>query len=94
MNPTTNTEVSEFIIGSAVASDDAALGKLTRVVIDPIARKITHLVVQPKHHHDTGRLVPVGLVASTTEDEIKLNCTESDFSALANSDSQTGFVPR
>jgi sporulation protein YlmC with PRC-barrel domain len=91
MNATTKIDVTEFLIGTEVIGAEETLGELTRVVVDPIARKITHLVVEPKRRHRTGRLVPVGLVATTTEDAIKLSCSASDFSALAQAD-ETHFI--
>jgi len=43
------TEATEFIIGSEVACSDGVCGDLRRVVIDPVARAVTHLVVEPRH---------------------------------------------
>jgi sporulation protein YlmC with PRC-barrel domain len=91
MNATTTTDATEFIIGTEVVGNDGTLGELTRVAIDPVARTITHLVVEPKHRHKTGHLVPVALVSTTNADEIKLNCSTSDFSALGQAD-ETHFV--
>ena len=76
------TEATAFVIGAEVVCSDGALGELTRVVVDPIARAITHLVVAPPHRRGTGHLVPVALVASGAESEIRLRCTASDFAAL------------
>jgi sporulation protein YlmC with PRC-barrel domain len=45
--------------GSAVHCTDGLYGELGDVVIDPIKRRVTHLVVQPHHRHDLARLVPV-----------------------------------
>ena len=39
---------TEFTIGSEVCSSDGPCGELARVVIDPVARALTHLVVGPK----------------------------------------------
>jgi sporulation protein YlmC with PRC-barrel domain len=46
-------------LGSAVHCADGTYGELADVVIDPIRRRLTHLVVQPHHRHDLARLVPV-----------------------------------
>ena len=59
------SETTEFIIGSAVSCSDGACGELRRVVVDPVARALTHLVVEPGHRRGTGRLVPVDLADST-----------------------------
>lgn len=72
---------ADFVIGTDVTCSDGACGELRRVVIDPVDRRVTHLVVEPRHRHDKGHLVPVDLVTSA-EGEIKLRCTRSDFKAL------------
>ncbi len=82
----------QFIIGTEVTCDDGVLGELKRVVVDPIARTITHLVVEPPHRRGTGHLVPVGLVSSASEREIRLRCTESEFSALEEAE-EIRFIP-
>ena len=79
------SETSQFIIGSEVACTDGVCGDLRRVVIDPVARAITHLVVEPSHRGDAGHLVPVDLVTSTTK-VIELGCTTSEFEALEVAD--------
>jgi hypothetical protein len=85
------TETTEFDIGSDVLCSDEVCGDLRRVVVDPIARAITHLVVEPKHRRTGGRLVPVDVVASTG-DEIRLRCTTAEFNALEEAD-EAEFLP-
>jgi sporulation protein YlmC with PRC-barrel domain len=92
MTQTAENEPTQFIIGTEVACNDGDLGELTRVVVDPIARAITHLVVEPKHRGGSGHLVPIELVAWAREDEIRLRCTSSGFSALDEAE-ETYFVP-
>ena len=72
----------EFMIGSDVVCRDGACGELKRVVVDPDARVVTHLVVEPRHRHGTGRLVPVDLVAQSGEETIRLLCTTAEFRSL------------
>jgi len=85
------SEPTEFIIGSEVSCSDSVCGELRRVVIDPVARALTHLVVEPKHGPARGHLVPVGLVVSASEG-ITLTCTTSEFEELAEAD-ETEFIP-
>lgn len=85
------SEPMEFTIGSEVACTDGACGDLRRVVIDPIARAITHLVVEPRHRRDAGHLVPIDLVTSTVH-QIQLRCTKSEFDALEAAE-ETQFLP-
>lgn len=56
------------------------LGELGDVVIDPVSRRVTHLVVQPPHRHGLARLVPIELAEGG--DEISLSCTEQEFDDL------------
>jgi sporulation protein YlmC with PRC-barrel domain len=82
---------TQFIIGSEVACSDGACGDLRRVVIDPVARAITHLVVEPRHPPRQSRLVPIDRVASTG-DEIRLLCTKAQFGVLEAAE-ETEFLP-
>jgi sporulation protein YlmC with PRC-barrel domain len=84
-------EPTEFTIGSDVACRDGACGKLTRVVVDPVARTLTHLVVEPEQRRKAARLVPVDLVESTSN-EIRLRCTRSQFDELEEAE-ETHFLP-
>jgi sporulation protein YlmC with PRC-barrel domain len=85
------SDVTEFTIGSEVACSDGVCGELTRVVVDPVARAVTHLVVEPANRRELGRLVPVELVASAAE-KIRLRCANSEFEALEDAD-ETRFLP-
>ncbi len=75
------SEADHFIIGSDVACTDGVCGELRRVVVNPIARKLTHLVVEEKHRQGLGRLVPIQLVSSS-QATITLTCTTAQFNAL------------
>ncbi|MGA2469095.1 MAG: hypothetical protein ABSG64_00205 [Solirubrobacteraceae bacterium] len=75
------SETTEFTIGSEVACSDGACGELRRVVVNPVARALTHLVVEPRFRQGAGRLVPIDLVESAGH-EIRLRCSMSEFQAL------------
>jgi sporulation protein YlmC with PRC-barrel domain len=67
-----------------VRCTDGPFGELADVVIDPIRRRVTHLVVEPHHRHRLARLVPVEL-ASAQEGAgraIALGCTIDDAHRL------------
>lgn len=83
--------IEQFSIGSAVSCADGDCGELTRVVIDPVARVVTHLAVEPAHRQGLARLVPVRL-ASSASDGIRLRCTLAEFEALDPAE-ETLFVP-
>ena len=86
-----SVESAQFAIGSEVSCSDGACGELRRVVIDPVARALTHLVVEAKHRQGTGRLVPIDLVSSSGT-EIHLRCTVAQFEALEDAE-ETKFLP-
>ena len=71
-----------FVIGADARCVDGVCGKVVRVVVDPVARSVTHLVVQPGHWVGLGRLVPLDLVAAATPNEVRLRCTRAEFDEL------------
>jgi hypothetical protein len=86
------SESTSFTIGSEVACSDGPCGELRFVVVDPLARALTHLVVEPPHRVGAGRLVPIELVSDASEDQIQLSCTRDEFDALAQAE-DTQFLP-
>ncbi len=84
-------ESASFTIGADVSCTDGVSGQVTRVIVDPVARAVTHLVVEPKHHYDRGRLVPLDLVDATAG-EIRLRCTLAEFEELDPAE-ETEFLP-
>lgn len=85
------SDTTEFTIGSDVSCSDGVCGELKRVVVDPVAKALTHLVVDPKHESGEGRLVPVDLVASAGK-EIRLRCATAEFDELEQAE-ETQFLP-
>lgn len=51
--------VTEFTIGSEVRCTDGVCGRVTRVVLDPVAEAVTHLVITPRHGTGPDRLAPI-----------------------------------
>jgi sporulation protein YlmC with PRC-barrel domain len=78
-------EAAEFTIGAKANCSDGFCGELSRVIIDPGNNAITHLVIEPKHRREPGRLVPIDLVDATLG-EIGLRCTIAEFSQLDPAD--------
>lgn len=72
---------AEFDIGSEVDGSDGVCGVLSRVVVDPVARAVTHLVVEPRHGPAKGHLVPISYV-KTAGTRIELSCTRAQFANL------------
>jgi sporulation protein YlmC with PRC-barrel domain len=81
-----------FTIGADARCTDGVCGKVTRVVVDPVARVVTYLVVQPRNWPGLGRLVPLNLVDTATLKEVRLRCTRAEFDKLRFAE-DTDFVP-
>src|SRR6516225_7349099 len=72
---------TEFTIGTRVSCSDGFCGEVSRLITDPVALTVTHLVVEPKHKKYHGRLVPLELIDTTTGD-VLLRCTLAEFDEL------------
>jgi hypothetical protein len=71
-------------IGATAHWDDGPAGEVLCLVVDPTARRVTYLVVEPKHRQGIARLVPpdhVGQAGDHT-DELRLRYTEAEFEKL------------
>jgi sporulation protein YlmC with PRC-barrel domain len=84
-------ETTQFTIGDEARCADGVCGEMTRVVVDPVAQTVTHLVVEPKGRAGLARLVPLGLV-DTSAGDVRLQCTLADFEHLDAAE-ETQFVP-
>lgn len=73
--------MAEFAMGARASCSDGFCGEVRRTILDPAARTVTHLVIQPGHHNAEGRLVPIEL-ADATGGEIRLRCTLAEFDRL------------
>jgi sporulation protein YlmC with PRC-barrel domain len=85
------SDTADFVIGTDVACSDGKCGQLRRVVLDPVARTLTHLVVESGRPRGIDRLVPIDLVVPAAE-EITLRCTMVEFDALEDAE-ETHVLP-
>ena len=76
---------TEFAIGAMASCTDGPCGEVTRLIIDPAAQAVTHLVVKPEHEAGRARLVPLDLV-DTAAGGITLRCTLAEFGQLERAD--------
>jgi sporulation protein YlmC with PRC-barrel domain len=74
-------DATEFTIGTRASCSDGFCGEVSRVIIDPVALAVTHLVIEPKRGQERGRLVPVDLI-ETAPGEVRLRCTLAEFGRL------------
>src|SRR2546423_9840910 len=72
-------------LGTPVRCTDDTFGELADVVIDPISKRLTHVVIRPRDQEEqTPRLVPVELAEGSDEgSEISLHCTVEEANRLA-----------
>jgi sporulation protein YlmC with PRC-barrel domain len=80
-----------FTIGATAVCSDGPCGEVSRVVVDPVARALTHLVIEPEHRSGLGRLVPLDTVEAGTDD-VRLRCTLAEFEKLPAAE-ETDFLP-
>jgi len=71
-----------LMIGAKVNCTDGACGEVSRVVVDPAAQTVTHLVVDRQYQ---GRLVLLGLV-DAVPGGLRLGCTIAEFENLQPAD--------
>jgi sporulation protein YlmC with PRC-barrel domain len=62
-------------LGTPVRCTDGKYGELADLVIDPTAKRVTHLVVRPSRPVGSTRLVPISRAQPAGADEICLDCT-------------------
>jgi sporulation protein YlmC with PRC-barrel domain len=74
-------EETQFTIGAEASCSDGPCGVVRRFIIDPATEVVTHLVIEPKHRYEPGRLVPMDLIDTTTG-AIRLRCTLAEFGYL------------
>lgn len=89
--PATSATGETYAIGAPVRCEDGPCGELGRVVVDPVKRTVTHLVIEPHHRHARARLVPVSLVDATGGD-LRVRCTLEMFRALQHAQ-ETELLP-
>jgi len=85
--------VVTLVIGTDAVCSDGYRGEVRAAVIDPAARTVTHVVVEPQGRVGLARLVPFDLVDATAE-QIRLRCTEAEFKSLEPAEETLAeFVP-
>jgi hypothetical protein len=88
--------VITLVIGSDAVGSDGYRGEVLAVVVDPAARTVTHLAVEPEGRQGLARLVPLDLVdlAGTQPGLVRLGCTEAEFKNLPPAEETLAeFVP-
>jgi len=80
-------------IGAATVCTDGFPGELKSLVVNPRARAVTHLVIEPEHAQGLARLVPLDH-ADAAAKPIRLGYTEAEFKNLSPAEETLAeFVP-
>ena len=91
--------MTALVIGSEAVGSDGYRGEVLAVVVDPAARTVTHLVVEPRGREGLARLVPLDLAdladpVGAGSDPVRLRCTETEFMNLEPAEETLAeFVP-
>jgi len=72
--------MEEFTLGARASCPDGFCGVVRGTIVDPAARTVTHLVIEPENGA-VARLVPLDLVEGTADD-VRLRCTLDEFDRL------------
>jgi sporulation protein YlmC with PRC-barrel domain len=80
-----------FTIGAEASCTDGDCGEVRRVIVNPVAREVTHLVVEPKGRLGLARLVPLKLV-DASGGQVRIRCTLEEFAELESAE-ETEFIP-
>src|SRR4051812_13866738 len=69
-------------LGTHVRYEGSVIGEVADVVIDPVSRRLTHVVVEA--NDGQARLVPASLVSGSEPDghELVMTCSKAEFDAL------------
>jgi uncharacterized membrane protein/sporulation protein YlmC with PRC-barrel domain len=70
-------------ISAKVECADGTCGESVTVIVNPVTRKVTHVVVQDQSLSPSNqRLVPMDQVLETTSDLVRLRCTQDELAAM------------
>jgi hypothetical protein len=61
-------QATGFAIGATASCPGGVCGGMSRMIVDPAGRTVTHLVFEPTRRRETHRLVPLHLVNTTAGD--------------------------
>ena len=73
----------EIPLNVEVDCSDGRCGRSTYVIVDPITREVTHVVVRDEHRPHTERLVATTLIVEGKHDGIKLSCSSKELQDMA-----------
>jgi sporulation protein YlmC with PRC-barrel domain len=82
---------ADLPLGKDVYCSDGLAGQSSHLILNPLNRRITHLVVRRRHFPHGDHVVPMELVAETTRSLIRLSCSTHEL-VLLDPFTETHFV--
>jgi sporulation protein YlmC with PRC-barrel domain len=82
----------ELAVGAAVEGTDGELGRLTDVIVDPVRRRVTHVVVREQTAGARTFVVPVDKITAATRGTVRVACSFAELRRLPEF-RVTRFVP-
>jgi uncharacterized protein YrrD len=70
----------DISLHAKVKCQDQKCGKVTCVIVNPVSKLVTHIVVQEKGFIGMERLIPVEEILESQSDQITLRCPLDEFS--------------
>jgi sporulation protein YlmC with PRC-barrel domain len=73
---------TDIPLSKDVYCTDGLAGQSSHMILNPLTRRITHLVVRKRHFPHSDHVVPMELVAETTGSMIRLSCSTHELTLL------------
>jgi hypothetical protein len=73
---------TDIPLGKDVYCTDGLAGRSSHLILNPLNRRATHLVVRKRHFSHSDHVVPMELVAETNRSLIRLNCSTHELTLL------------
>lgn len=70
-------------LNAAVRCSDGTEGRSVCIIVNPIYKQVTHVVIKTKGLLGQEYMVPVDLITSSTPQQIQLRCTHKELVAMA-----------
>ena len=75
--------MTDIPISAKVECSDGPSGKTTNVIVNPVTRKVPHIVVKDKGLPDNDtRLLPFSKISDATREQITLDCSKSEVAGM------------
>jgi uncharacterized protein YrrD len=91
VQPEKPEEEWEVPVDAEVECTDGVCGHSTYIILNPVTDEVTHIVVDREGFPFTDRLVPMGMVESSTSKRVVLRCSNAELADM-ESFTETEFV--